>query len=46
MADVDNVDFVRGDRVENEIPQTGSDNYARIWFVRFSPLKWIVGYLP
>src|SRR5216683_3076056 len=46
MADVSNVNLIRSDRVENEITQTGSDNYACVRFVRFSSLKWIVGQFP
>ena len=46
MADVSNVNLIRSDRVENEITQTASDNYACVRFVRFSSLKWIVGQLP
>src|ERR1700730_13307864 len=46
MADVSNVNLIRSDRIENEITQTASDNYACVRFVRFSSLKWIVGQLP
>jgi hypothetical protein len=46
MANVSNVNFTRRDRIEDEITQTGSDNYANVRFVRFSSLERIVGQLP
>jgi hypothetical protein len=46
MAEVRYVNLAGGDRVENEIAQTSSDNYTGVWFVRFSSLKRVVGELP
>jgi len=46
MTKMSDLNLIASDRVENEITQMGSDNYACVWFVRFSSLKRIVGQLP
>jgi hypothetical protein len=45
MTDVGNVNLVRGDRIENEITQTGNDKDACIRLIRFSSLERIVSQL-
>ena len=45
MTEVGNVNLVGGDRIENEITQTRSDDYTCVWFVRFSSFKRVVGQL-
>jgi len=40
------MNLIRSNRLENEVAQAGSDNDPRVWFVRFPPLKRVVGKQP
>jgi len=46
VANVEKVNLVRSDGVENEITQTGRDNYAYVRFVSLSSFEGIVAYFP
>jgi hypothetical protein len=43
VADVGNMNFVRRNRIENEITETRCDDDPRVWFVGFPPFKRVIG---